>query len=197
VVGDDRADRVALAVVRLLPEQDEVRALCLQDPGQRVAGGADVGALERRVGQVDGAVGAERHRLVQGADGAFGPHGDRHDLLHVGVAALADLHRGLDPMCVERVQVLLAGAVEALRLRVDALLDRRVGNLLDEAADLQLGKPSLGCFVSPAGGSARRDISAHTQLTDQSIGGAATATLLNPGDGFGRVGHLGELERGR
>ncbi len=44
VVGDDGADRVALAVIGLLAEQDQVRALGLEHLGQRVAGGADVGA---------------------------------------------------------------------------------------------------------------------------------------------------------
>ena len=70
MVGDDGADRVALAVVGLLAEQDQVRALGLEHLGQRVAGGADVGAGERVVGEVDRAVGAERDRLVQRADGA-------------------------------------------------------------------------------------------------------------------------------
>ena len=47
VVGDDGADRVALAVVGLLAEQDEVGLLGLEHLRERVAGGADVGALER------------------------------------------------------------------------------------------------------------------------------------------------------
>src|SRR4051794_31121516 len=46
VVGDDRADRVALAVVRLLAEQDQVGRLVLEDRGQGVARGRDVGAGE-------------------------------------------------------------------------------------------------------------------------------------------------------
>ena len=70
MVGHDGADRVALAVVGLLAEQDEVGALALERLGQRVAGGGDVGAGERVVGQVHRAVGAERDGLVERAHGA-------------------------------------------------------------------------------------------------------------------------------
>ena len=84
MVGDDRADRVALAVVRLLAEQDQVGLLGLEHLGERVAGGADVGALERGVGQVDRAVGAERDRLVQRAHRALGAHRHGDDLLDLG-----------------------------------------------------------------------------------------------------------------
>ena len=115
VVGDDGADRVALAVVGLLAEQDEVGLLGLEHLGERVAGRADVGSLERRVGQVNRAVGAERDRLVQRAHRGLGSHRHRDDLVHLGVVALANLHRGLDAMGIERVEVLLAGAVEPLR----------------------------------------------------------------------------------
>ena len=44
MVGDHGADRVALAVVRLLAEQDQVGLLGLERLGERVAGGADVGS---------------------------------------------------------------------------------------------------------------------------------------------------------
>ena len=78
VVGDHGADRVALAVVGLLAEQDEVGLLGLEHLGERVAGGADVGALERGVGELDRAVGAERDRLVQRAHrGSRGPSSRR------------------------------------------------------------------------------------------------------------------------
>src|SRR4051794_12498745 len=47
VVGDDGADRVALAVIGLLAQQDQVGALGLENLRQRVAGRADVGARQR------------------------------------------------------------------------------------------------------------------------------------------------------
>ena len=103
MIGDDGADRVALAVVRLLAQQDQVGLLGLEHLGEGVAGRADVGALERRVGQVHGAVGAEGDGLVQRADGAVGAHRDGDDLVHLGVAAFADLHRGLDAVSVEGI----------------------------------------------------------------------------------------------
>jgi hypothetical protein len=43
---------------------------------------------------------------------------------------------------VERVQVLLAGAIEPLALWVDPLLNGGVWNLFDEATDLQVKPPS-------------------------------------------------------
>ena len=143
MVGDDGADRVALAVVRLLAQQDQVGRLGLEHLRERVAGRVDVGALEGGVGQVDRAVGAERDGLVERADGALGAHRHRDDLLDLGLAAFADLHRGLDAVGVEGVQVLLAGAIQTLGARVDPLLDRRVRNLLDKTTDLQVGA-SLG-----------------------------------------------------
>ena len=138
VVGDDRADRVALAVIGLLAEQHQIRALGLEHLGQRVAGGTDVRAAERGVGEVHGAVSSEGNRLVQGADGGVGAHRHRDDLLDRNRTALLDLHGGLDGVCVEGVQVLLAAAVQAHRVGVDALLNGGVRNLLDQDADLQL-----------------------------------------------------------
>jgi hypothetical protein len=44
VVGHDRADRVALAVIGLLSEKDEVGALRLEHLRERVAGCGHVGA---------------------------------------------------------------------------------------------------------------------------------------------------------
>ena len=105
--SDDGADRVALAVIGLLAEQDEVGLLLLQRLRERVAGGGDVGAGERLVAQVHRAVGAERDGLVEGARRALGAHRHRHDLLDRDRSALADLHRSLDHMRVIRVQVLL------------------------------------------------------------------------------------------
>ncbi len=138
MVGDDGADRVALAVIGLLAEQDQVRALGLEHLGQRVAGGADVGAGEGIVGEVHGAIGSERDRLVQSADGGVGAHRHGDDFLDRDRAALLDLHGGLDGVCVEGVQVLLAAAVQPHRAGVDALLNGGVRNLLDQDADLQV-----------------------------------------------------------
>ena len=73
VVGHDRADRVALAVVRLLAEQDQVGRLGLEHLREGVARRADVGAGESVVGEVHRAVGAERDGLVQGANRGSGP----------------------------------------------------------------------------------------------------------------------------
>ena len=50
----------------------------------------------------------------------------------------ATLHRRLDGVGVERVQVLLAAAVEAPRRGVDALLHRSVRDFFDQDADLQV-----------------------------------------------------------
>ena len=141
VVGHHGADRVALAVIRLLAQQHQVGRLGLEHLGERVAGGAHVGAGQRIVGEVHRAVGAERHRLVQRAEGGLRAHGHGDDLVDVHGTALANLHGGLDRVRVERVQVLLAGAVEALGTRVHALLDGGVWNLFYEDADLH-GKAS-------------------------------------------------------
>src|ERR671918_96183 len=112
------------------------------------------------------AIGAESDRLVQGAHRGLGAHGHRDDLVDGGLASLADLHRGLDPVGVERVQVLLAAAIEPLGVRVDPLLDSGVRNLLYQTANLQLGPsfapgewagtgssfPPAGACVGSAGG---------------------------------------------
>ena len=137
VVRDDGADRVALAVVRLLAEQDQIGALGLKHLGEGVAGRADVRAGQRIVGEVDRAVGSEGDRLVEGPDGALRAHRHGDDLLDVG-AALLDLHRRLEGVGVEGVEVLLARAVQALGLRIDPLVDGGVRDLFDEHADLQV-----------------------------------------------------------
>ncbi len=73
MIGHDGTDRVALAVIGLLTEEDEVRVLTLDDLGEGVAGGADVGAGEGVVGQVDRTVSTERDGLLQGALADSGP----------------------------------------------------------------------------------------------------------------------------
>jgi hypothetical protein len=90
---------------------------------------------------MDRAVGAQRDRLVQRAHRAGRAHRHRDDLLHLGGAALSDLHRGLDRVGVVRVEVLLSAAVHPTRGGVDPLLNRRVRDLFDEDADLHLEPP--------------------------------------------------------
>ena len=114
MVGDDGADRVALAVIRLLAQEDQVGRLGLEHLREGVAGRADVRAFEGGVGEMDRAVGAERDCLVQGANGALGAHRHRDDLVDIDHAAFADLHRSFDAVRVERIQVLLAGTVQTL-----------------------------------------------------------------------------------
>ena len=143
VVGHDGADRVALTVVRLLAQQDQVGALGLEHLGQRVAGRADVGARQGVVGQLHRAVGAEGDGLVQGTDGGFGTHGHRDDLLDRDRATLLDLHGRLEGVRVEGVEVFLSAAVQSHRAGVDALLNGGVRYLLDQDADLQV-KSLLG-----------------------------------------------------
>src|SRR5204863_8640646 len=96
----------------------------------------------RLVRQVNRAVGAQRDRLVEGTHRGLWAHRHGDDLFDLGLAALANLHRGLDAVRVEGVQVLLAGAIEPLRVRVDPLLNGGVRDLLDETADLQVVSPS-------------------------------------------------------
>src|SRR6185436_16743060 len=67
-----------------------------------------------------------------------GAHRHRDNLLDRDRAALLDLHGGLDGVCVERVEVLLAAAVQAHRVWIDALLHCGVRYLLDQDADLQV-----------------------------------------------------------
>ena len=113
VVGHDGADRVALAVVGLLAEQDEVGGLLLERLGQRVAGRGHVGAGEGVVGEVDGAVDAERDRLADRAVGGVRAHRHGDDLVDADDAALLDPDGLLDGVRVVRVEVLLAAAVHA------------------------------------------------------------------------------------
>ena len=136
VLGHDGADRVALAVVGLLAEQHQVRALALKRLGQRVAGGGHVGARDGLVGEVHRAVGAQRDGLVQRAHGALGAHRHGDDLLDRDRAALLDLHRSLDGVRVIRVEVLLPAAVHAPRRGIDFLLDGGVRDLLHQDAYL-------------------------------------------------------------
>ena len=144
MLGHDRADRVALAVVRLLTQQHEIGALALQRLGQRVAGRRHVRAGDGRVGEVHRAVGAERDGLVQGAHGAVGAHRHGDDLLDGDGAALLDLHRRLDRVRVIRVEVLLSAAVHTPRRGIDPLLDGGVRDLLHQDAYLHFFGCSFG-----------------------------------------------------
>jgi hypothetical protein len=85
---------------------------------------------------VEGAVGAERDGLVQRAHRRLGAHRHRDDLVDAELAGLLELHRRLDGVRVERVEVPLAAAVQPARGRVDALLDGGVRHLFDQDADL-------------------------------------------------------------
>jgi hypothetical protein len=112
------------------------------------------------VGQLHRAVGAEGDGLVQGTDGGFGTHGHRDDLLDRDRPTLLDLHRSLEGVRVEGVEVFLTAAVETHRAGIDALLYSGVRYLLDQDADLQvkppwgtvLGKraPGLTCAIEAA-----------------------------------------------
>jgi hypothetical protein len=53
---------------------------------------------------------------------------------------------------VEGIEVLLAGSVEALGIRVHALLDRGVRNLLHQDANLHRGKLLVSCEPIARGG---------------------------------------------
>jgi hypothetical protein len=64
------------------------------------------------------------------------------DLVDLDRASLLELHRRLDGVRVERVEVLLPDAVQSPRRRVDALLDGGVRHLLHQDADLHLGSRS-------------------------------------------------------
>ena len=136
MLGDDRADRVALAVVRLLAQEHKVGALALERLGQRVAGRSHVGPGEGLVAEVHRAVSSQRHRLVQRAHGRLGPHRHRDDLLDGHAAALPDLHRRLDGVGVVGVEIPLPAAVHAPRRGIELLLDRGVGDLLHQHAYL-------------------------------------------------------------
>ena len=68
-------------------------------------------------------------------------HRDRDDLVDLDHTALFELHRRLDGVRVERVEVLLPASVQAPRRGVDALLDCGVWHLFDQDADLHFRPP--------------------------------------------------------
>ena len=146
MVGHHCADRVALAVIALLAQQDQVGRLGLEHLRQGVARGADVGAGECVIAEVDRAVRAERDCLVQGACGGLGAHRHGDDLVDLDGPALANLHRSFDSVRVEWIQVPLTRAVKALRAGIDPLRDSGVRHLLDKTADLQV-VPPIAWFV--------------------------------------------------
>ena len=102
--------------------------------------------------------------FVQRAHGARRAHRDRDDLVDVDRPALLELHRRLDGMRVERVEVLLPAPVHAPRRGVDALLDGGVRHLFDQDADLHLVTPRTRTWVRNP-----------TVLTDQSIHWSASS----------------------
>jgi hypothetical protein len=78
---------------------------------------------------------------VECAHGALRAHRHGHDLLDIHHAAFLDLHGGFDGVCVEGIEVLLTASIEALGIRVHALLDSGVRDLLHQDANLQEGAP--------------------------------------------------------
>ena len=175
VLGHDGADRVALAVVGLLAEQDQVGALALEHLRERVARRGDVGARERRVGEVHGAIRAQGHGLVERAHGGLGAHRHGDDLLDRDGATLLDLHRRLDGVRVVRVEVLLPAAIHQPRVGVEPLLHRGIWHLFDEDTDLHLA--SCG---------RRTSRSVPSMLTDESVGRGPTVPGAL-GNGFSRA----------
>ena len=114
--------------------------------------GSDVCATGYALGQVLKQESPDLVLLGQQSDdgecytiGAVGAHRHSDDFLDLDLAPLLDLHRGLDRVRVEGVEVGLAGAVEALGAWVDALLDGGVRHLFHEDADLQGKTPSVRC----------------------------------------------------
>ena len=145
VVGDHGADRVALAVVGLLAEQHQIGLLGLERLGERVAGRADVRAGQRlrRSGGPSGRR-PSATALCRARTADSGPMVTA-TISSTSTAALSDLHRRLDAVGVEGVEVLLARAVEPHRRGVDPLLHGGVRNLFHETADLQV-RPSFGAL---------------------------------------------------
>src|SRR3989442_15376074 len=89
----------------------------LQRTGERVTRGDEIGARRALVGDEDDPVGTHRQGLAKRIERALGPERDEHDL---GVCVVPlEAQRLFDGVCVERVQRLLAGAVEAFRRRID------------------------------------------------------------------------------
>src|ERR1039458_9503461 len=132
----DSTDRVALTVVGLLTQQNEVGALTFERLGQRVSSRRHIRARNRRITEVNRAVGTERDGLVQRTHGAVRTHRYGHDLLDRDHAALFDLHRRLDGVRVIRVEILLAAAVHTPRRGVNLLLDGGIRDLLHQDAYL-------------------------------------------------------------
>ncbi len=64
-VGDGRPEDGPVGVARLLAEEDEVRAFALEGGGEDAAGGDQVGAFGRLVGDEHGAIGAHRKRAAE------------------------------------------------------------------------------------------------------------------------------------
>ena len=133
-VGDGRPEHGAVGVVPLLPKNDEVGALALERGRERPRGRDEVRSGRGVVRDQDGAVGAHRERLAQRVERSRRAHRNEDDLALT--VCFLDLQRLLDGLCVEMVQRPLAGAVKSFRIRVDALVDSRVGDFFDTDRDL-------------------------------------------------------------
>ena len=138
-VGDGRPEHGAVGVAGLLAEEDDVGALALERLGERLARRDEVRAGEPFVGDVDGAVGADRERLSQRVGGALGAHEDGDDLaLPTLVLELQPL---LDRVRVELVQRAGDAPVEPKGLGIEALGSGGVRNLLHADGHFHGGDP--------------------------------------------------------
>ena len=116
MVGHDGADRVALAVVRLLAEQDEVGRLLLQHlaPARSRWRATSEPASASSVRWTERSAPSET-ALWSARTALSGPIVTATTSSTCDRAALLDLHGRLDGVRVEGVEVLLAAAVEAPR----------------------------------------------------------------------------------
>jgi hypothetical protein len=124
---------------------------------ERVARGRDIRTGKRVVAEMDRAIGAERHCLVERADRALGPHRHRHDLLDLDDATFLDLHRRLDRVRVVGVERSLAAAIHPPCGRVDPFAHGGVRHLFDQDADLHRGTPSADGWRIRRGAMADRE----------------------------------------
>ena len=141
MVGHDGTDRVALAVVGLLSQEDDIRVLGLENLGKGQTGGADIRADEGVVGKVDRTVSTERDSLLKGALGRTGAHRDGDYFVNCKFAAFFELHGSLNGVGIEGIEVVLAATIEPHGAGVDALLYRGVWYLFHQDADLQVKPP--------------------------------------------------------
>jgi len=130
--GNVRAGVAYLA--HLLHDFHGDKRLALEGGSKQAAGGHQVGAGDRVVGDEHGAVGSHGERLAERVERASGPHRHEHHLAFA--PGFLDLERLLDRLRVEVVERAFAGTVKPLRVRVDALRDSRIRDLFDTDRNL-------------------------------------------------------------